>query len=33
MVVRNGKVAYFESVGVLDPVTKAPMRKDAIFRI
>jgi CubicO group peptidase (beta-lactamase class C family) len=33
MIVRNGKVAYFESVGVLDPETKAPMRKDAIFRI
>src|SRR3954471_12410397 len=33
MIVRNGKVAYFESVGMLDPETKAPMRKDAIFRI
>lgn len=33
MIVRNGKVAYFESVGMLDPDTKAPMRKDAIFRI
>src|SRR3954451_2373629 len=33
MIVRNGKVAYFESVGALDPQTKAPMRKDAIFRI
>src|SRR2546421_731176 len=33
MIVRNGKVAYFESVGQLDPGTKAPMRKDAIFRI
>ena len=33
MIVRNGKVAYFESVGVLDPETKAPMTKDAIFRI
>src|SRR5947207_14052771 len=33
MIVRHGKVAYFESVGVLDPETKAPMRKDAIFRI
>jgi CubicO group peptidase (beta-lactamase class C family) len=33
MVVRNGKVAYFESVGQLDPETKAPMTKDAIFRI
>jgi CubicO group peptidase (beta-lactamase class C family) len=33
MIVRNGKVAYFESLGVVDPETKAPMRKDAIFRI
>ena len=33
MIVRNGRIAYFESVGVLDPETKAPMRKDAIFRI
>jgi CubicO group peptidase (beta-lactamase class C family) len=33
MIVRNGKVAYFESLGVLDPETKAPMGKDAIFRI
>jgi len=33
MIVRNGKVAYFETVGLLDPETKAPMRKDAIFRI
>ena len=33
MIVRNGKVAYFESIGMLDPQTKAPMRKDAIFRI
>jgi CubicO group peptidase (beta-lactamase class C family) len=33
MVVRNGKVAYHEALGVLDPETKAPMRKDAIFRI
>jgi CubicO group peptidase (beta-lactamase class C family) len=33
MIVRNGKVAYFEAVGLLDPETKAPMRKDAIFRI
>ena len=33
MIVRNGKVAYFEAVGVLDPETKAPMTKDAIFRI
>src|SRR5262245_14439165 len=33
MILRHGKVAYFESMGVLDPETKAPMRKDAIFRI
>jgi CubicO group peptidase (beta-lactamase class C family) len=33
MIVRNGKVAYFEAAGVLDPETKAPMTKDAIFRI
>ena len=33
MIARHGKVAYFESMGVLDPETKAPMRKDAIFRI
>jgi len=33
MIVRNGRVAYFESLGVIDPETKAPMRKDAIFRI
>jgi CubicO group peptidase (beta-lactamase class C family) len=33
MIIRNGKVAYFESVGTVDPDTKAPMGKDAIFRI
>jgi CubicO group peptidase (beta-lactamase class C family) len=33
LIARHGKVAYFESVGVLDPDTKAPMSKDAIFRI
>jgi CubicO group peptidase (beta-lactamase class C family) len=33
MILRHGKVAYFESVGLLDPETRAPMRKDAIFRI
>src|SRR5215469_7316959 len=33
LITRHGKVAYFESVGVLDPATKAPMSKDAIFRI
>ena len=33
MIARHGKVAYFETMGVLDPETKAPMSKDAIFRI
>ena len=33
LIVRDGKVAYFETVGVVDPETKAPMTKDAIFRI
>ena len=33
MIVRHGKIAYFESVGVLDPATKKPMTSDAIFRI
>ena len=33
LVARHGKVAFFETVGVLDPATKAPMSKDAIFRI
>ena len=33
MIVRHGKIAYFESVGVLDPVSKKPMTSDAIFRI
>jgi CubicO group peptidase (beta-lactamase class C family) len=31
--VRNGKAAYFQALGALDPETKTPMRKDAIFRI
>jgi CubicO group peptidase (beta-lactamase class C family) len=30
---RNGKIALYESVGLLDPATKTPMPKDAIFRI
>ena len=30
---RHGKVALFEAVGARDPATKAPMTKDAIFRI
>src|SRR5919109_1135813 len=33
LVARQGKIALFESVGVLDPKSKAPMTKDAIFRI
>ena len=33
MIARHGKIAYFESMGALDPQTKAPMSKDAIFRI
>ena len=33
LVARNGKIAYFESLGQLDPQAKTPMRKDAIFRI
>jgi CubicO group peptidase (beta-lactamase class C family) len=33
LIARNGKVAYFEAVGTLDPDSKAPMGKDAIFRI
>jgi CubicO group peptidase (beta-lactamase class C family) len=33
LVARHGKVALFEAVGVRNPETKAPMTKDAIFRI
>lgn len=33
LVARHGKIAYLESAGVLDPATKAPMTRDAIFRI
>ncbi len=33
LVARHGKIAYFEAAGTLDPATKAPMTKDAIFRI
>jgi CubicO group peptidase (beta-lactamase class C family) len=33
LIARNGKVAYYEAIGQIDPETKAPMRKDAIFRI
>jgi CubicO group peptidase (beta-lactamase class C family) len=30
---RKGKIAHFETVGELNPETKTPMTKDAIFRI
>jgi CubicO group peptidase (beta-lactamase class C family) len=33
MVSRRGRVAYFEAQGLMDIESKAPMRKDAIFRI
>ncbi|MBS1816869.1 MAG: beta-lactamase family protein [Acidobacteria bacterium] len=33
LVARRGKVAHFEAHGVADLASKAPMRKDAIFRI
>jgi CubicO group peptidase (beta-lactamase class C family) len=33
LIARHGKIAYFESMGVLNPETKAPMTRDAIFRI
>ena len=33
LVARNGKIAYFDSVGVLDPASGKPMPKDAIFRL
>jgi CubicO group peptidase (beta-lactamase class C family) len=33
LILRNGKIALYESVGWLDPATKAPLPKDAIFRI
>ena len=33
LIVRNGKAAYFEALGALDPEQKTPMNKDAIFRI
>src|SRR5262245_1234872 len=33
LVARKGRIAYFESVGQLDPKTGAPMSKDAIFRL
>ena len=33
LISRNGKAAYFEALGALDPEQKTPMSKDAIFRI
>jgi CubicO group peptidase (beta-lactamase class C family) len=33
LVARHGRIAYFDSTGMLNPATKAPMTKDAIFRI
>jgi len=33
LIARHGRIAYFESVGWLDPTAKTPMTKDAIFRI
>jgi len=33
LIVRKGRIAYFESFGHLDPRTGAPMTKDAIFRL
>jgi CubicO group peptidase (beta-lactamase class C family) len=33
LVARHGKVAMFEPIGMLNPETKAPMTRDAIFRI
>jgi CubicO group peptidase (beta-lactamase class C family) len=33
MIQRNGKTAYFNSFGVRDPGSKAPMTPDTIFRI
>ncbi len=33
LVVRKGKVVYFDSIGQLDPASGKPMTKDAIFRL
>ncbi len=33
LISRNGKIAYFEAMGTLDPEKKTPMTKDGIFRI
>ena len=33
LVARQGKIAYFEAFGAQNPNTRAPMRRDSIFRI
>src|SRR5262245_62221203 len=33
LVARNGRIAHFETYGVMDLESKKPMQKDAIFRI
>src|SRR5437667_8385408 len=33
LVARHGKIAMFETLGMLNPEAKAPMTRDAIFRI
>jgi CubicO group peptidase (beta-lactamase class C family) len=33
LIARHGKIGFFETLGALDPQSKAPMTKDAIFRI
>jgi CubicO group peptidase (beta-lactamase class C family) len=33
LVARHGRIAMFETIGMLNPETKAPMTRDAIFRI
>ena len=32
-IMRRGKIAYFETIGVRDPASKAPMPRDALFSI
>ena len=33
MVARRGKIVHFDAVGIQDPATRAPMKRDSIFRI
>jgi len=33
LIQRRGRIAYYETLGVRDPATKAPMTADTIFRI